>query len=54
MHLNALKLDILTYGAFGTALMKLKNHDFDRTWYGRVLVERVEGFASPLEWQRAS
>jgi len=26
---------------------------FDRTWYGRVLVERVEGFASPLEWQRA-
>ena len=33
--------------------MKLKNHDFDRTWYGRVLVERVEGFASPLEWQRA-
>ena len=26
---------------------------FDRTWYGRVLVERVEGFASPAEWQRA-
>ncbi|MFZ6870432.1 polyphosphate kinase, partial [Klebsiella pneumoniae] len=26
---------------------------FDRTWYGRVLVERVEGFASPIEWQRA-
>ena len=26
---------------------------FDRSWYGRVLVERVEGFASPLEWQRA-
>ncbi|MCU0297394.1 MAG: polyphosphate:AMP phosphotransferase [Candidatus Nanopelagicales bacterium] len=26
---------------------------FDRTWYGRVLVERVEGFASPDEWQRA-
>ena len=26
---------------------------FDRSWYGRVLVERVEGFASELEWQRA-
>lgn len=26
---------------------------FDRTWYGRVLVERVEGFCSPGDWQRA-
>ena len=26
---------------------------FDRTWYGRVLVERVEGFIGPDEWQRA-
>ena len=26
---------------------------FDRTWYGRVLVERVEGFASEEEWTRA-
>jgi AMP-polyphosphate phosphotransferase len=26
---------------------------FDRTWYGRVLVERVEGFASEEEWERA-
>ncbi len=26
---------------------------FDRTWYGRVLVERVEGFAKTKEWQRA-
>lgn len=26
---------------------------FDRSWYGRVLVERVEGFASPEEWLRA-
>ena len=25
---------------------------FDRSWYGRVLVERVEGFASTREWQR--
>jgi polyphosphate:AMP phosphotransferase len=26
---------------------------FDRSWYGRVLVERVEGFAAPGEWKRA-
>ncbi|MCC7491711.1 MAG: hypothetical protein IT204_05165 [Fimbriimonadaceae bacterium] len=26
---------------------------FDRSWYGRVMVERVEGFAKPEEWQRA-
>ncbi len=26
---------------------------FDRSWYGRVLVERVEGFATEAEWQRA-
>jgi AMP-polyphosphate phosphotransferase len=26
---------------------------FDRTWYGRVLVERVEGFATKAEWTRA-
>ena len=26
---------------------------FDRSWYGRVLVERVEGFATIDEWQRA-
>jgi len=26
---------------------------YDRSWYGRVLVERVEGFANPLEWSRA-
>ncbi|TVR84411.1 MAG: polyphosphate kinase [Rhodospirillales bacterium] len=26
---------------------------FDRSWYGRVLVERVEGFASEQEWRRA-
>lgn len=26
---------------------------FDRTWYGRVLVERVEGFATEQEWRRA-
>jgi polyphosphate:AMP phosphotransferase len=26
---------------------------YDRSWYGRVLVERVEGFASTAEWMRA-
>ncbi len=26
---------------------------FDRTWYGRVMVERVEGFAREDEWKRA-
>src|SRR3954466_12358308 len=25
----------------------------DRTWYGRVLVERVEGFATEAQWRRA-
>jgi polyphosphate kinase 2 (PPK2 family) len=25
---------------------------FDRSWYGRVMVERVEGFASKKEWRR--
>jgi len=26
---------------------------FDRSWYGRVLVERVEGFATDEQWRRA-
>ena len=26
---------------------------FDRSWYGRVLVERVEGYCAPAEWRRA-
>jgi len=26
---------------------------FDRSWYGRVLVERVEGFAPEADWRRA-
>ncbi|MBK1633147.1 polyphosphate:AMP phosphotransferase [Thiohalocapsa halophila] len=26
---------------------------YDRSWYGRVLVERVEGFATEAEWRRA-
>ena len=27
--------------------------NFDRSWYGRVLVERVEGYCSPYDWERA-
>jgi len=26
---------------------------FDRSWYGRVLVERIEGFAAEADWRRA-
>ena len=26
---------------------------FDRSWYGRVMVERVEGFCKPADWKRA-
>ena len=26
---------------------------FDRSWYGRVLVERIEGFCTEAEWKRA-
>jgi len=26
---------------------------FDRTWYGRVMVERLEGYCSENDWQRA-
>jgi AMP-polyphosphate phosphotransferase len=26
---------------------------FDRSWYGRVLVERIEGFATDVQWKRA-
>ena len=26
---------------------------FDRSWYGRVLVERVEGYCSEIDWMRA-
>jgi polyphosphate:AMP phosphotransferase len=27
--------------------------NFDRSWYGRVLVERIEGFAAEPDWMRA-
>jgi len=37
--------------------LKLPNYGemaiFDRSWYGRVLVERVEGFTPESEWRRA-
>lgn len=26
---------------------------YDRSWYGRLLVERVEGFCAPADWKRA-
>lgn len=26
---------------------------FDRSWYGRLMVERVEGFCTPADWHRA-
>ncbi len=26
---------------------------FDRTWYGRVMVERLEGYCDEVDWQRA-
>ena len=26
---------------------------FDRSWYGRVMVERIEGFCSEMDWKRA-
>ena len=40
------------------ALLKQRLHNsrvtiFDRSWYGRVLVERIEGFAKEADWQRA-
>lgn len=39
---------------FWTKLAQGRNIQiFDRSWYGRVLVERIEGFANDEEWQRA-
>jgi polyphosphate kinase 2 (PPK2 family) len=39
---------------FGPALPGLGGMAvLDRSWYGRVLVERVEGYATQAEWQRA-
>ena len=33
--------------------MKGRITNYDRTWYGRVLVERIEGFAAEADWMRA-
>lgn len=39
---------------FWTAMPKAGHISiFDRTWYGRVMVERIEGFCTKQEWQRA-
>ncbi len=39
---------------FWTALPKAGHIEiFDRSWYGRVMVERLEGFCSEEEWRRA-
>ena len=40
--------------AFLAQYSRYRQHTlFDRSWYGRVLVERVEKFCSEQEWQRA-
>ncbi len=41
-------------GVFWTRLPKTGHIAiFDRTWYGRVMVERIEGFCGTNDWQRA-
>ena len=41
-------------GGFWTRLPKTGHIAiFDRTWYGRVMVERLEGFCSENDWKRA-
>ena len=43
-----------TCGASGATLPRRGRFTlFDRSWYGRVLVERVEGFAAEPDWMRA-
>jgi polyphosphate kinase 2 (PPK2 family) len=43
-----------TCGASGATLREKGRFTiFDRSWYGRVLVERVEGFCSEADWMRA-
>jgi polyphosphate kinase 2 (PPK2 family) len=36
-----------------TAALDVRVVIFDRSWYGRVLVERVEGLCAPADWMRA-
>lgn len=45
-----MKNDIIICNDFGGKFLSM---DFDRSWYGRVLVERVEGVATQEEWARA-
>lgn len=52
--------DVLQQHSHKNLIKQLQNNQrdsrvviFDRSWYGRVLVERVEKFATPQEWQRA-
>ncbi|MFR6334174.1 MAG: hypothetical protein ACLUOI_38990 [Eisenbergiella sp.] len=40
-------------GVSGQGCLKPYIAIFDRTWYGRVMVERIEGFCSTNDWQRA-
>src|SRR3546814_12099915 len=39
--------------SFPTLLSSVFSNIVDRSWDGRVLVERVEGFCSEAEWRRA-
>ena len=44
----------IIYGVFGLNFQKRVMWTiFDRSWYGRVLVERVEGFCTETEWKQA-
>ena len=44
----------IIFGGFGQNSPKAGHATiFDRSWYGRVLVERVEGFCSEDDWKRA-
>ncbi|MEY4606453.1 MAG: hypothetical protein RLY45_1213, partial [Actinomycetota bacterium] len=66
-HLDPRHYDVVNYGApsrqekdhhflwrFYTRLPGLGQMSvFDRSWYGRVLVERVEGFCTKADWKRA-
>lgn len=66
-HLDPRHYDVVNYGApsrqekdhhflwrFYSRLPGLGQMSvFDRSWYGRVLVERVEGYATRQQWKRA-
>ena len=43
----------ITCGVSGAISRDGRTTLYDRSWYGRVLVERVEGFAREAEWRRA-